>query len=87
MSCHMDTMKLIYAPRLPSVAHLDCIEAGTELEFAQTADNIIWRTGARGPIVEVQAAGTPLAVKRTTGMKHACRNRLVEFADMSVATG
>lgn len=87
MSDHLDTMKLIYAPRLPSVAHLDCIEAGTELVFAQTRDNVIYRIGARGPIVEVQAAGTPLAVKRITGMKRACRNRLVEFADLSVATG
>lgn len=87
MSCHLDNMKLIYAPRIPSVAYLDGIEAGTELEFAQTADNIIWRTGPRGPIVEVQAAGTPLAVKRTTGMKRACCTRLVELADLSVATG
>jgi len=32
----------------------------------------------------VQAAGKPLLSKRATGMRRACRTRLVEFADMSV---
>lgn len=73
-------MKLIYTPRNAATARLDGIKAGTELVFAQTEGNIIYRIGARGPIVQVQAAGKPFPATRGMGRT----TRMVEFADCAV---